>query len=84
MKQVKLSEKGIGECIINSNEDLEAKSEFIIKSMAAIQMLCISKNKSEDPKLKEVIKILDDSMKKIHLLYSGDNDESDLFTDYEY
>ena len=86
MKHIKVSKKNIGECIINSEKDLNEANEFIIKSMAAIQMLCMGRNSTNDPKLKNLIEILDDSMQKIDELYNDDtgvSDESDPFRNYE-
>ena len=86
MNQIRVSEKGVGECIIKCKDKISPANEFIIKSMACIQMLCISRNNLNDPKLKDLINILDNSMHQINELYNvelGDNNESNPFTDYD-
>ncbi len=84
MKQIKVSDQN-GVCLIKSNEELTITNEFLIKSMAMIQLLCVGRNNENDPKLKELVEILDNSMTQINELYNVSEvsgDEPDPFSDY--
>ena len=82
MKEITISEKNNGEIIIRAKEELPPVNEFIIKSLAAIQMLCLKPNL--DPKFKELINILDKSMEDIHSLYNINQGEelNEFFNEY--
>ena len=82
MKNISISDPTIGECNIVSKTNIPIINQFIIKSLAGIQLLCLSKNDTKDPNLNEMINILTDSIDKIHKLYSDNveiNDESNPF-----
>lgn len=86
MKNIIVSKDGVGECCITSTSEISPANEFLIKSMASIQLVCLARNSDTDPKLKELIQILNTSMDRIHNLYHESvegSDEPNPFTDYE-
>lgn len=77
MKYVQVKDSK-GTCTIQSRKNISTESEFLIKALCGLQIMCIDKTSAEDPRLHSVIEIISDSMKQITALYSDNNDTSDI------
>jgi len=76
MKNIVVEKPGVGMCTIKSDKELSNSKEYAIKSLAAIQILCMNPN--QDDKYPEMINILKKSMDDIYLLYSSKKEKTDV------
>jgi len=78
MKQVIISDKNLGSIEVKSKRNMAGESEFAVKALAGLMMICIGRTAKTDPKLIDVLQILQGSIDRIHNLYQEDKDESAL------
>lgn len=76
MKKLRVSIDGVGSCNIDSILDIEPRSEFVIKSLAGLQLMCI--NVQKDDKYKEFVDILGDAVDRISEVYEGENERTEF------
>ena len=76
MKKLRVTIDGVGECIINSNINIKPRSEFVIKALAGLQLMCI--NSQSDPQYNEFINILGDAVDRISTVYEDENESNDI------
>jgi thiaminase len=68
---IKIKEDSLGECIVNSYVDVSKDSQYLIKAMSAIIILCM--NAQEDPKKHEQLAvILKEASNKANELFNED------------
>ena len=73
---IRVASKGIGECIIKSDSELQTPEEYTIKALCMLQLTCM--NSQEDPvKFRELLQILNEALIKADKLYNGSKNESD-------
>ncbi len=68
MKHVEVKDK-IATCSVSSSKDIPPESEYLIKALCGIQLMCVDKTSKNDEKLKEVINIVQSSIQQITDLY---------------
>lgn len=80
--RIRIADKRSGECLITANKDLDKGSEYVIKSLCMLQLMCMNIDPT-DQKFIEFIKILRDSIKKFEALYNPEgNNEPDPFEQF--
>jgi len=70
--RIRVADKRTGECIINSNVDLDKGQEYSIKALCMLQLMCL--NSKNDEKFVEFTKILRETTRKLERLYGGKDD----------
>lgn len=80
--RIRIADKDLGECIINTNKAIGKSEEYAIKSLCMLQLACM--NKDQDPdKFDQLIAILREAVNKAEKVYgTGDEDESDAFDQF--
>lgn len=80
--RIRVSDKNVGLCEIESVNDLGKHEEYTIKSLCMLQMACM--NRGKDPeKFKRFIGVLKEAIKQASMIYSEEfNNESDAFEQF--
>lgn len=77
--QIKVKDKEVGECTIESYRDLDDSEQYVIKALGMLQLLCMEENKDRNA-YRQFIKTLVDVAKDIRAENSGDGgDPLELF-----
>ena len=76
MKRLRVSIDGVGECIINSTSEIKPTSEFAIKALAGLQLMCV--NIQNDTKYNEFLSILGDAVDRISGVYEVEDESTDF------
>ncbi len=79
--RIRVADKRLGECIINSSKELDKGAEYAVKSLCMIQLMCMNTDPN-DAKFLEFIRILRDATKKLELLYDEGKNEPDPFEQF--
>lgn len=77
--RIRIANKRIGECVINSTKELSKPEEYTVKALCMLQLMCM--NSEEDPsKFSELLHILHKAIDEANKLYNGkQKDESDEY-----
>lgn len=71
---IRVADKTLGECNITINDKIGKPEEYLIKALCVLQIMCM--NAKEDPeKFKELLKIIDNTTKKVAELFPEDKEE---------
>lgn len=76
--RIRVADRRLGECIINSTKDLGKGEEYAIKSLCMLQLMCMNSNSTDD-NFKEFLKILREATKKLEKLYGNAAEDTDPF-----
>ena len=74
--RIRVSDKNLGEIIINTTNPIGKVNEYAVKSLCMLQLMCLNSSTS-DEKFTEFIKILRDATKKLNNVY-GEKGEDDV------
>jgi hypothetical protein len=72
--RIRVSDKNLGQIIVDSNKDIGKVEEYAIKSLCMLQLMCLNTD-SSDPRFREFIRILKDTTGKLDKLYNDRGDE---------
>ena len=72
--RIKVSDKNLGECIVDTVNDIPKCEEYLIKSLMMVQMLCIHGDKNED-RFTELIDVVKTCVNKINEMYKEETNE---------
>jgi len=75
MKQLKVKDK-VATCTVESSKEIPPESEYLIKALCGLQLLCVNKTSKDDPRLKDVINIVHSSVQQISELYKEQDIDS--------
>lgn len=83
--RIRVSDKSLGECVINVHTDIGKSEEYTIKSLCMLQLMCMNKQDSPE-KFKDFISILKKAVDDIEKVYgdeepSKDSDPTSQFGD---
>lgn len=80
--RIRISDKNVGTCEIESIKDLGKSEEYTIKSLCMLQIACM--NKGKDPeKFKKFIAVLKEAIRQAGMIYSEElNDEPGAFEQF--
>lgn len=67
--EIKISDKNLGECVITPFKKIGKDEEYIIKSLAVLQILTMNSEEDKE-KFKEFVSILKETSQRIEDLYS--------------
>lgn len=78
--KLEISDKKLGEILINSNRNLNKTTKQMLKALCALQMMCINSENNEQ-KREEFLEILRGAISKIEELFEEDtqNDPVEFF-----
>lgn len=89
MPKIVVSDKAVGSCTIeykhmpNDSKNLSLKKEMAIKSLAALQLVCITRTQETEEQFNTIIKILQNAINEIDELYQDpDNYEDEIGYNY--
>lgn len=68
MKPIRVHERGVGECLITPDTKIKDSSKYLIKALCFLIMMCM--NEKKDNKIEELIKILDEAVRKTEELFN--------------
>jgi len=77
MKRVEVKDK-IATCSVNSSKEIPPESEYLIKALCCLQLMCVDKTTKDDTRLKEVINIVQSSIQQITNLYKDEEDTTSI------
>lgn len=72
--KIRIADKILGEISITINTDIGKCEEYVIKSLAMLQMVCMN-NKDSPEKFTQMIEIVKEAVDKTNVLYRGIDDE---------
>jgi len=90
MPKIIVADKSAGSCTIeynkieNENSNLSLKKEMAIKSLAALQLICITRTESNEADFNKMIDILQEAINQIDTVFIGQENinSEDYFGNY--
>ena len=87
MNKIVVSDKNVGKCTIEYRDNdtdaiIKEKKELVIKSLAALQLLCMTKTKETESDFDHIISVLKNAVDELDELHNPTEDENGFFTDY--
>lgn len=79
--RIRVADKRVGECIVNSNEELSKEQEYALKSLCMLQLMCIN----IDTKNQNYIKFLDilrETTRKLDKVYGDKQEDANPFEQF--
>lgn len=77
-KDIKVSGTGIAEIIITPENKIDQKQDHIVKALCMLQLMCLNRQKGDEQKHDELIKIVKNACAAADELYNGVHDGGDF------
>lgn len=71
--RIRIADKDIGECIIESNKDLNKEEEYALKSLCFLQLMCMG-NDTGDDRFHDFVRIMKEAIEEIKKVYQENNE----------
>ena len=75
--KIRVKEPSIGECLVTSFNDIDKDTQYLIKALSGLQIICMNANEDPD-KHKELISILKEAAEKANKLFNEDINEVNI------
>jgi len=87
MSKIVVSDKNIGTCTfeykdIDHDVQIKEKKELVIKSLAALQLICMSKTKKTESDFNQLIDIIQNAITQLDEETNPIGDENGFFANY--
>lgn len=81
--KIRVADKNIGECVINTYVDIPKSVEYVVKSLCVLQLTCLNTNQS-DPNFDIILDILKNTTERLCNLYNNEEcNEPDPFEQFK-
>lgn len=78
MSNINISHDELGTITAMPNCELTKEKKFMIKSLAFLQLICMTPDEEEDENFGEFIEIISKAASEVRILYGGDNESSSI------